>query len=120
MRKQITEKDERLTQYDEKLKAEKAKEELRKYIVSKHFNINIALKCTILTMQYGSDAPQLKKSSYIHSSGYVPPSQQTSTLSPFKQSQPVNSNASSGQLAELVRKNQREQKVCLLFHLKLI
>ena len=73
-------------------------------------------------MQYGSNAPQLKKSSYIHSSGYVPPSQQLqiSTLSPFKQSQPVNSNASSGQLTELVRKNQRKQKVCLLFHLKLI
>ena len=89
-------------------------------MVSKHFSINNALKCTIFTMQYGSDVPQLKESSYIHSSGYIPPSQQISTLSPFKQSQPVNSNASSGQLAEFVCKNQHKQKVCLLFHLKLI
>ena len=64
-------------------------------------------------MQYGSNAPQLKKSSYIHSSGYIPPSQQISTLSPFKQSQPVNSNASSGQLTEFIHKNQRKQKVCI-------
>ena len=48
LRKQITEKDERLTQYDEKLKDEKAKEELRKYMVSKHFSINIALNVPFL------------------------------------------------------------------------
>ena len=43
LRKQITEKDERLIQYDENLKAEKAKEELRKYMVSKYFNITLTL-----------------------------------------------------------------------------